>query len=79
MENGRIPRDLLYGELVKGYRSVDRPHLRFKEVCRRVMRICHTDTNTWEVDAKNKAAWRLNVKQGTERVEAERRVASTAK
>ena len=36
---------------------------RFKDVCRRVMRICHIDTNTWEVDAKNRAAWRLNVKQ----------------
>ena len=43
------------------------------------MSICHIDTNTWEVDAKNRAAWSLNVKQGTERSEAKRRVASTAK
>ena len=79
MENGRIPKDLLYAELVKGSRSVGRPHLRFKDVCRRTMRICHIDTNTWEVDAKNRAAWRLNVKQGAGRGEAERRVASAAK
>ena len=43
------------------------------------MSICHIDTNTWEVDAKNRAAWCLNVKQGTGRGVVERRVASTAK
>ena len=49
------------------------------DVCGRAMRICHIDTNTWGVDAKNRAAWRLNVKQGTERGDAEGRVASTEK
>ena len=79
MENGCIPKDLLYGKLVKGSRSVGRPRLRFKDVCRRDMRICHIDTNKWEVDAENRAAWRLNVKQGTERSKVKRRVASTEK
>ena len=43
------------------------------------MRICYINTNTWEVDAENRAAWCLNIKQCTKRVEVEKRVVSTAK
>ena len=46
MDKGRIPKDLLYGELVEGTCPVGRPHLRFKDVCKRDMKTCHIDTNT---------------------------------
>ena len=52
---------------------------RVKDARGRDMRICRINTSTWEVDAKNRAAWRLNVKQGMERGKAERRVTSTEK
>ncbi|XP_071479893.1 uncharacterized protein, partial [Diadema antillarum] len=34
MEPGRIPKDMLYGELSEGFRPMRRPHLRFKDVCK---------------------------------------------
>ena len=33
MSPGRIPKDLLYGELAAGKRKTGRPCLRFKDVC----------------------------------------------
>ena len=35
MEEGRIPKDMFYGELATGARPVGRPTLRFKDVCKR--------------------------------------------
>ena len=33
MEDGRIPKDILYGEMALGRRTTGRPHLRYKDVC----------------------------------------------
>ena len=33
MENGRIPKDLLYGELMTGKRLTGRPQLRYNDTC----------------------------------------------
>ena len=35
MEDGGIPKDILYGELASGRRTKGRPQLRFKDVCKR--------------------------------------------
>ena len=35
MEDGRIPKDMLYSELCLGTRPTGRPALRFKDVCKR--------------------------------------------
>ena len=35
MEDGRITKDILYGELATGQRSIGRPQSRFKDVCKR--------------------------------------------
>ena len=44
MEDGRIPKDILSGELATGQRSIGRPHLRFKDVCNRDVRALDIDT-----------------------------------
>ena len=36
MEDDRIPKDLLYGELNQETRSTGRPKLRYKDVCKRL-------------------------------------------
>ena len=36
-EDGRLPKDVLYGELTSGSRPVGRPMLRYKDVCKRDM------------------------------------------
>ena len=35
MEDGRLPKDILYGQLTSGARPVGRPALRFKDACNR--------------------------------------------
>ena len=35
MEDGQIPKDILYGELTSGQRSIGCPQLRYKDVCKR--------------------------------------------
>ena len=58
MEDGRIPKDLLYGELASGKRNKGRPHLRFSDVCKRDMKACGIDANTWEGHAADRSKWK---------------------
>ena len=64
MDDGRMPKDILYGQLVKGSRKQGRPFLRFKDVCKRDMRICSIATDTWESDANDRTSWRQRLIQG---------------
>jgi len=57
MEDGRIPKDILYGELAKGQRSTVRLHLRFKDVFKRDTRALDINTESWEV-AADRCSWR---------------------
>ena len=72
MEDGRIPKDILYGELATGRRSTGRPHLRFKDVCKRDMRALDINTESWEGLANDRSRWRstLNkhLKSGEEKL-----------
>ena len=43
MKDGRIPKDILYGELAFGKRPRGRPQLRYKDVCKRDMRALEID------------------------------------
>ena len=45
MNYGRIPRDLLYGELSAGKRNIGRPQLRYRDVCKREMNVLIIDKN----------------------------------
>ena len=64
MEEGRIPKDILYGELAEGKRPVGRPQLRFKDICKRDLKSLNIDTNSWETLTKDRSAWRGAVKDG---------------
>ncbi len=48
MEDVRIPKDILYGELALGKRTTGRPHQRYKDVCVRDMKAVDIDTKSWE-------------------------------
>ena len=54
----------VYGELVAGSRHAGRPKLRFKDVCKRDMKRCNIDSNSWESIADDRPSWRQTVKQG---------------
>jgi len=57
MDDGRIPKDMFYGELHEGSRFVGRPKLHFKDVCKRDMKKAEIDPNTWEEVADIRVAW----------------------
>ena len=63
MEDGRLPKDILYRELALGRRSNGRPHLRYKDVCVRDMKAVDIDTMSWEGLAADRTKWRSALKQ----------------
>ncbi|XP_069159331.1 uncharacterized protein [Procambarus clarkii] len=46
LDDGRIPKDLLYGELASGRRPTGRPQLRSKDACKRDLKQMNIDINT---------------------------------
>ena len=78
MANGRIPKVMLYGELVTGTRTVGRPHLRYRDTCKRDMKVAGIDT-TWEAAADDRGHWRAVVKAGMRRGEENRSVHEAVK
>ena len=72
MDDGRIPKDLLYGELAGGARPRGRPALRFKDTCKRDLRSAGINTETWESLAGDRGAWRAAAHGGVVLAETER-------
>src|SRR6201996_3765554 len=64
MDDGRIPKDLLYGELSQGTRPTGRPYLRYKDICKRDLRALDIDTTAWEEVALDRPLWRQKVQKG---------------
>ncbi|XP_052673517.1 uncharacterized protein LOC128155711 [Crassostrea angulata] len=58
MDDGRIPKDILYGELRSGKRSTGRPQLRFKDVVKRDMKTLDIYMRSWEDLAADRPRWR---------------------
>ncbi|KAI8519654.1 hypothetical protein Bbelb_029110 [Branchiostoma belcheri] len=64
MGKGRIPKDLLYGQLESGSRPVGRPHLRYRDVCKRDLASAGISVDSWEELALNRSDWKHAVKAG---------------
>ena len=56
MDADRIPRVLLYGELVQEKRPTDTPKMRCKDVCKRDMKALSIGQNTWKAVASERLA-----------------------
>ena len=63
MEDGRIPKYILYGELAMGSRTTARPHLRYEDVCVRDMKAVDIDPMSWEGHAADRTKWRSALQQ----------------
>ena len=63
MEDGRSPKDILYGELASGRRTKGRPQLRYKDVCKRDMKALDINTESWEDLAADHIMWRSTLNQ----------------
>ena len=73
MEDGRIPKDVLYGGFVNGIGPVGRPTLRYIDVCKHGWKASAMDTATREAVASDRNKWRQTVKAGV-KTSAQRRV-----
>ena len=76
MQDGRIPKDLLYGELATGKRARGRPQLRFKDVCKRDMKALDMDIDGWEDLAQDRSRWRQELNRSLRRGEKKLQLAS---
>ena len=68
MDDCRIPKYILYGELALGRRKTGHSHLRYKFVCVRDMKAVHIDTMSWEGLAADRPKWRSALKTGTDKL-----------
>ena len=76
MELGRLPRQVLCGELQEG---VQQALLHFKDVCKPDLQLADINPNTWEVLAPDREAWHHGVNQGALRAETKARTVATDK
>ena len=58
MEDGWIPKDVLYRELTSGQRSTGCPQLRYKDACKRDMKALNININSWEDLTADHTSWR---------------------
>ena len=72
MDDDRIPKSILYGELSVGQRRKGRPQMRFIDVCKRDLKSTNINPNTWESSAANRVLWRASVKTGLRNAELSR-------
>ena len=61
MGDERIPKSMLYSELVDGTRKRGRPTLRFKDVCKRDLKSLNVGTDKWEELANDRDKWRSSL------------------
>ena len=72
MEDGRIPKDLLYGEMAIGSRKRGRPALRYKDVCKQDLKNCDINIAAWTTLAAERNDWKVAVKDGCKLLEENR-------
>lgn len=76
MDDGRIPKDVLYGELATGSRPTGRPALRYKDVGKRVLRASGVDPADLETASSDRINWRSTMKAGIAEAELGRETSS---
>ena len=69
MEDGRIPNDMLYGEIATGSRPTGRPILGYKDVCKRDLRAGDIAPTDLEALAADPSVWRLITKSAVVKIE----------
>ena len=69
MDDSRIPKALLYGELVNGRRRVGGQKLRYRDVMKRHLKAMDIPTDNWEELARDRSKWRSAIHAGRAKIE----------
>ena len=64
MSDDRIPKQLLFGELTIGTRTVGRPLLRWKDSLKDTLKQSNISTTHWQDTATDRSAWRRSIHDG---------------
>lgn len=67
MDDSRLPKALLFGEIADAPRCAGRPRLRYKDVLKRDLQVFGIPHNTWETSAGNRAKWQAAIRSGAKR------------
>ena len=76
MNEERIPKIALYGELARGSRKVGGQKLRYRDVVKRHLKAMDIEVGTWEELAADRTGWRASIHRGKARIEERRAAAS---
>ena len=79
MEDGQIPKDVLYRELISGQKSTGHLQLRYKDVCKRDTKVLDININSWEDLAANCTSWRSTLHKQLQTGEKKLSVAAAEK
>ena len=72
MHDGRLPKDILYGELATGSRPTGRPTLRYKDVLKRDLKAGGIEPSGNEALAADRSGWRYTTKSAIKTAEQKR-------
>ena len=72
MHDGRLPKDILFGELATGSRPTGRPTLRYKDVLKRDLKASDIAPAGFEALAADRSSWRYTTESAIETAEQKR-------
>ena len=72
IDDNRIPKQLLYGEVNIGKRKACKPKLRFKDRLKNMIKLTNLSVDNWEVDALDRSQWHNKVSEGISTFESNR-------
>lgn len=67
MDENRLPKAILYGEIADARRPVGWPKLRYKDVLKRDLQAFGFPSATWETLAGDRAMWHATIRSGAKR------------
>ena len=73
MDDTRLPKIALYGELSSGVRSVGGQRKQYKDTLKQSLKSCAINVEKWEIIAVDRTSWRSTIAHGISHFESRRR------
>ena len=79
MDNNRLPKQIMFGELRDGKRKIGTPKKRFLDELKTSLKSSGLNHSEWEERASNRTSWRSDVRSGVKSFEENRRAVAKEK